>query len=89
MSAVFRGKARDVVVSIDAEDIAKATLQQKSISSGILLDKSLLLSGEPTMNLNIGALLDVCDAIRQRRDEESERYMQEFERPAHCRRMST
>ena len=66
LAELYRQKARDVVKSIDAKDISKASLQQKAVSSGILLDKSLLLAGEPT-GINVVALLDVVDAIKARR----------------------
>jgi len=33
LAELYRGKARDVLTSISASDIAKASLQQKSISS--------------------------------------------------------
>jgi hypothetical protein len=68
LAELYRQKARDIVVSIDATDISKASLQQKAISSGVLLDKSLLLSGEPTEILaaNVGVLMDVVEALRSR-----------------------
>jgi hypothetical protein len=46
LAEIYRRKARRIVESIDEQDIAKASLQQKSISSGVLLDKSLLLTGD-------------------------------------------
>lgn len=63
LAELYRGKARDVVASISDADIGKASLQQKAISSGILLDKSLLLAGEPT-GITMLALLDVVEAIK-------------------------
>jgi hypothetical protein len=76
LAEIYKQKARDIVVSINDEDIDKASLQQKAVSSGILLDKSLLLSGEPTEILaaNVGVLMDVVDAIRERKASEQERY---------------
>ena len=62
----FQSAARRVLVSISDEDISKASLQQKAISSGILLDKSLLLSGDAFPVVNIAILMDVVDAIRSR-----------------------
>jgi hypothetical protein len=63
LAVMYRGKARDVLVSIDAETIAKGNLLQKATSSAILLDKSLLLAGEPT-GITMLALLDVVEAIK-------------------------
>ena len=53
LAEIYRSKARRIVESISEEDIAKASLQQKSIASGVLLDKSLLLSGEATENIDM------------------------------------
>jgi predicted DNA-binding protein (UPF0251 family) len=72
LAAIYREKARDVVASISDGDISKASLQQKAISSGVLLDKSLLLSGEPT-SVNSIVLLDIAEAIKLRDQLESER----------------
>ena len=69
LAELYRSKARAVVTSISDGDISKASLQQKAISSGVLLDKSLLLTGEPTgINVNVLALLDVVEAIKARHD---------------------
>jgi hypothetical protein len=69
LAELYRSKARAVVTSISEADIAKSSLQQKAISSGILLDKSLLLQGEPTgITANIQVLLEVCELIRARRN---------------------
>lgn len=67
LAAIFRDKSRDVVVSISSADIAGASLQQKAVSAGILLDKSLLLTGDATSILDVRALLEVAEAIRSRR----------------------
>lgn len=66
LAAIYRDKARTIVESISSEDIDSASLQQKAVSTGILLDKSLLLSGDATSNLNVQVLLDVAAAIRCR-----------------------
>lgn len=81
LAALYRGKARDVVTSISDSDIAKASLQQKSVSSGILLDKSLLLEGEPTSIVAVQAqvLLDVADLIRRKRDQADEAAQREWQ----------
>ena len=64
---LYRQKARDCVAAIDDDKIAKASALQLATSSGILLDKSLLLSGQPT-SINVVALMDVAKLIRERRD---------------------
>jgi hypothetical protein len=66
LAAKYRGKALKVLESINDEDISKASLQQKSISSGVLLDKSLLLTGEMP-SINVTVLLDAVSAIRAMR----------------------
>src|SRR5271157_3202833 len=66
---IYRSKARDCVVAIDAEKIAKSSALQLATASGICLDKSLLLDGRPTVN--VGVLLQVVDLIRKQDDEES------------------
>ncbi len=60
----YRAQAHRVLDSISDEDIFKASLQQKSISSGILLDKSLVLGGE--IPINVDSLLAVVEIIRSR-----------------------
>ena len=72
---LYRQKARDCVAAIDDDKIAKASALQLATSSGILLDKSLLLSGKPTQN--VAVIIEVCDLIRKRDDEESERQHQQ------------
>lgn len=82
LATLYRQKARDVVVSISSADIAKASLQQKAISSGVLLDKSLLLAGEPTQNLSISVLVQMVAAVREQREAEDKRFQVEY-RKAH------
>jgi hypothetical protein len=72
---IYRDRARACVVAIDDEKIQKASALQLATSSGILLDKSLLLSGKPTQNVAI--IVEVLDVIRQRRDAEEERQHQQ------------
>jgi len=62
---LYKDRARACVVAIDADKISKASALQLATSSGILLDKSLLLSGQPT-SINVVALLDVLDVMRER-----------------------
>jgi hypothetical protein len=73
LAALYKEKARAVLTSIDAETIAKGNLLQKATSSAILLDKSLLLVGEPT-GINVVALLDVVEAIKARNQLDSARH---------------
>ena len=79
LAAIYREKARTIVESISSADIDSASLQQKAVSTGILLDKSLLLSGDATSNLNVQVLLDVAHAIRSR---EEGRVVLPFQAPA-------
>ncbi len=67
LAELYKEQARKIVASISPEDIAKSSLQQKAVSSGILLDKSLLLAGEPTQNLSVRVLVDLAQNIRQMR----------------------
>lgn len=78
---ICKQKSREIVVSIDAVDIAKANLQQKSISAGILLDKALLLSGEPT-SVDVHVLVDAAAEFRKHRRAEGLRHVEEY-RVAH------
>jgi IS30 family transposase len=71
---LYREKARDCVAAIDDDKIAKASALQLATSSGILLDKSLLLSGKPTQN--VAVLIEVLDMLSVRQDEEIERQWQ-------------
>src|SRR5664280_2849487 len=72
---LYRTKARDCVAAIDDEKIAKASALQLATSSGILLDKSLLLSGKPTQN--VAVIVEVLDMLCAQRDAEDERQWQE------------
>ena len=77
MAKIYRDKARRVVDSINDVDIQKASLQQKSISSGVLLDKSLLLSGD-LPQVSVTVLLDLVTAARDMRDAEDARLRGEY-----------
>jgi hypothetical protein len=77
MAKLYRDKARRIVDSINDVDIEKASLQQKSISSGVLLDKSLLLSGD-LPQVSVTVLLDLVTAARDMRDAEDARFRAEF-----------
>jgi len=72
---LYRQKARDCVAAIDDAKIAKASALQLATSSGILLDKSLLLSGKPTQN--VAVLIEVLDVLWEKNEEEIERQHQQ------------
>ena len=64
----YQAEARRILDSISDKDIDKASLQNKAVSSGIFLDKALLLrDGLPAININI--LLTAVEAIKQMRRE--------------------
>jgi hypothetical protein len=69
---LYKDRARECAIAITPEKIEKANVLQLATSSGILLDKSLLLSGKPT-SIHVHALIDVLDMLHQKRDEEEER----------------
>ena len=69
LAEIYRSKARRIVESISEEDIAKASLQQKAISSGVLLDKSLLLAGDMP-HIRIEILLEAVQQIRDQRKQD-------------------
>jgi hypothetical protein len=77
LAKIYRDKARRIVDSINDVDIEKASLQQKSISSGVLLDKSLLLAGD-IPQISVTVLLDLVQAAREIRREEDARFQAEF-----------
>jgi hypothetical protein len=72
LSEIFLDKGRAIVTSIGPKDIEKASLQQKAISAGVMVDKALLLAGEPTENIDVRVLMDVVEAIRERKAVEQE-----------------
>lgn len=77
LAKLYRDKARRIVDSINDVDIEKASLQQKSISSGVLLDKSLLLVGD-LPQVNVSVLLDLVQVVREIRDKEDARFWAKF-----------
>ncbi len=81
---LYRQKARDCVAAIDDDKIAKSSALQLATSSGILLDKSLLLSGQPTSIIHVTALLAVLDLIKEQKDAREEKDEREY-RQAHAR----
>ena len=77
LAKLYRDKARRVVDSINDVDIEKASLQQKSISSGVLLDKSLLLSGD-LPQVSVTVLLNLVQAAKEIRQVEDDRCRAEY-----------
>jgi hypothetical protein len=77
LAKIYRDKARRVVDSICDLDIEKASLQQKSISSGMLLDKSLLLVGD-LPQVSVTVLLNLVQAARDMRDADDARLRAEY-----------
>ena len=71
LAVLYREKARACVVAIDADKISKSSALQLATAAGICTDKALLLAGEPTVNMAV--LLQIVEAIRDRKREESER----------------
>jgi hypothetical protein len=68
LSVMYRTKARAILESIDDDVIAKGNLLQRATSSAICLDKALILAGEAPINVNVQVLMQVVDAIRDKRD---------------------
>jgi DNA-binding CsgD family transcriptional regulator len=79
LAQLCKQKARAIVESIDGDTISKGNLLQKATAGAIMIDKSLLLAGEAPV-VNVTLLLDVMEAIREKRDEESERYRIEYQK---------
>jgi len=60
LACKLKGKAIEIINSIDSEDIKKSNMLQKTTSFGILTDKYRLLSGQSTENLAVdGALRSI------------------------------
>lgn len=76
LAVLYRKKARACVTAIDKDKISKSSALQLATAAGICTDKALLLAGQPT-SINVVALIDVLDVLRERRDEESERQHQQ------------
>jgi len=58
--AKLEAKAEEILDGITPEDVEKATLQQKCVSFGVLVDKQRLISGQSTSNVSV--LFQVTDA---------------------------
>ena len=76
MVELYRDRARACALAITDEKIQKSSALQLATASGILLDKGLLLSGQPT-SINVVALMEVCDLLRQQGQRESEQRQQQ------------
>ena len=57
------GRAKQILESIDEMDIMQASLKDKVIASGILLEKRQLLSGEPTQIISSAERESLSDLI--------------------------
>lgn len=71
LSDLYEKRAYEVVEAVTTEDISKASLQQKAVSSGIFLDKARLMRGESTENINVAVLMDVISLIKQQDEQQS------------------
>lgn len=69
LSDMFERLAIRTIEAVSADDIKNASLQQKAVSSGIFIDKMQLLRDQPTANINVSALLEVADLLRDRENE--------------------
>jgi len=70
LSALYENRAYEIAESVTKEDISKASLQQKAVSSAIFLDKSRLLTGQSTSNVHVQVLLDVVQLLQQESDDD-------------------
>jgi hypothetical protein len=65
---MFDDVGRRTLAGVTQTDIEKSSLQQKMVSAGICVDKSALLRGEVPPTINVNALLDVAELLRNQRD---------------------
>ena len=68
LAGMFDSVAHQTLAGVTAEDVERATLQQKLVSAGIAVDKAALLRGEAPMSINLNLFADVAEAIRALRD---------------------
>jgi hypothetical protein len=66
LSDIYERLNRKILASITPEDMSKANLLQKTTSSAIMTDKTLVLRGQPTQ-IHVSYLLDAVEAIREMR----------------------
>ena len=62
----FEQRAETIVDSITTGDIERASLQQKAVSAGILLDKSRLIRGQSNVNIAVMMASLVVEATEAR-----------------------
>lgn len=67
LADLYRAKAKTILEAIDEATILKAGLRDRAVSSGIFLDKSLVLSGE-LPSLDVHVLLELAAVVRGDRD---------------------
>lgn len=60
-------RGREILAAVSAEDIARATLQQKLVSAAIAIDKMQLLRGNPT-SINVSLMLEAVEVLIELRD---------------------
>jgi hypothetical protein len=60
-------EALRIINSIDDQNLEKASLQNKAVSAGILIDKGLLLRGQMPLTVHVEVLLAAVADIRQMR----------------------
>lgn len=65
LSRLCLEKGRSIIDSISDADIAKAGLRDKAVAGAVMVDKALVLAGEPT-SINVSVLMDVVAAIKAR-----------------------
>lgn len=78
LAEICKQTAHRIISSIDDTDIEKASLQQKAVSAGIMVDKSLLLAGEPTQN--VAVLVELAAAVRAHRRAEGLRQLEQYDK---------
>ena len=64
LANLYQEKAKKVLAEVSDEDIKKASLQQKAVSSGIFLDKTEMLRLGQGPGVNVNVMINLLDAIR-------------------------
>lgn len=72
LSDLFEKLTRETLESITMADIQDASLLQRVTSAGIMVDKTRLLRGESTSNVDVHLLMDVVSMLRDEEHRESE-----------------
>lgn len=65
LSRLCMEKGRTIIDSINQADIEKAGLRDKAVAGAVMVDKALVLAGEPT-SIDVSVLLNVAELIRLR-----------------------